>query len=92
MESTANVINVEGSLDEILLQLDPKTLWHGEQIVAERIMELTTTTGIMAYSIYPTLAAKDFFLPNVLYFQLTSRLAAHVCGPSEISIIQLVNI
>ena len=68
MESTANVINVEGSLDEILLQLDPKTLWHGEQIVAERIMELTTTTGIMAYSIYPTLAAKDFFLPNVLYF------------------------
>src|SRR3989338_10690552 len=73
MATQEKVIDVEGSLDEIIEKLDAKTLWHGEQIVAKRIEELKGPQGIMGYTFYPTLAAKDFFLPNVFYLTAESN-------------------
>ena len=85
MTNTEEAINVEGSLDDILKKLDPKTLWHGEQIVAKRIEELKGLGGVMNYAFYPTLAAKDFFLPNVLYFTVEGNAPFLYIGRSHVN-------
>ncbi len=59
MNAESGLINAEGSLDPIVLQLERPSILHGEGIVAERILEMAH--GIMTYALYPTISAVGFF-------------------------------